>query len=162
MARLTRISVLAVLALGMVGLFGSPASAVTEHCPDHEGHPGKVEATNDELNGIVLAEGTEFCVKAGTETTGEESTGTLIANGKSTLCDYLIEAGILDGSGETCKDVSYYVVYEYAPRTDTSALAGGQVPVEFSGGTSPLLIVALITILGIAGARVAFGRIRRS
>jgi hypothetical protein len=56
----------------------------------------------------------------------------------------------------------FWVTCEYSPSPDASALAGGQVPVEFSGGTSPLLIVALITIVGIAGARVAFGRIRRS
>jgi hypothetical protein len=156
-----RVFGIAVLALGLVGLMGAPASAqATEHCPDHEGHPGKVEATNSELNDVVLPAGTLFCIKAGTDATSE-STGILESDGETTLCEYLIQAGIVDGTGEDCRDVSYYVVYEYAPRTDTTALAGGQVPVEFSGGTSPLLIVALLTIVGFVGARVAFGRIAR-
>jgi hypothetical protein len=55
----------------------------------------------------------------------------------------------------------FWVTCEYSPSPEASALAAGQVPVEFSGGTSPLLIVALITIVGFIGARVAFGRITR-
>lgn len=57
----------------------------------------------------------------------------------------------------------FWVTCEYSPSPDAAALAGGQVPVDFTGGsTSPLLIVALITIVaGVVGARVAFGRISR-
>lgn len=57
----------------------------------------------------------------------------------------------------------FWVTCEYSPSPEASALAGGQVPVEFTGGSiSPLLIVALITlVVGIVGGRVAFGRIAR-
>jgi len=57
----------------------------------------------------------------------------------------------------------FWVTCEYSPSPEASALAGGQVPVEFTGGSmSPLLIVALITlVVGFIGARVGFGRITR-
>jgi uncharacterized membrane protein len=74
--------------------FSAPAAAATEHCDDHNGHPGKVEGAN---NDVVLAAGTVFCVKGSTE-----ATGTLVADGTTSLFDYL-------GNGH---DVSYYIVYE--------------------------------------------------
>jgi hypothetical protein len=57
----------------------------------------------------------------------------------------------------------FWVTCEYSPSPEAAALAGGQVPVEFTGGSmSPLLIVALITlVVGFIGARVGFGRITR-
>jgi len=147
-----------VLMIGLLGLMATPALALTEHCPDHDGHPGKIES-GAAGNDVVLPAGTEFCVKA-----GPFATGVLIADGTTTLLQYVEQAGITVGEGdENVPDVSYYVVYEYAPRTDVAALAGGQVPVEFAGGSmSPLLIVALITlVVGFIGARVGFGRITR-
>lgn len=74
-----------------------PAFATTEHCPSGG---TKVEAQGDELNGIVLAAGTQFCVKGSTD-----ATGILTADGETSLVTYL-------GNGH---DVSYYVVYEVEP-----------------------------------------------
>jgi LPXTG-motif cell wall-anchored protein len=79
--------------VGVVGAGATPAGAATEHCPDHNGNPGKVEGKS---NDVVLPEGTKFCVKGSTEATGE-----LIADGETTLFQYL-------GIGQ---DVSYYIVY---------------------------------------------------
>lgn len=77
----------------------------------------KTEAEGDELmNGLVLEEGTIFCVKA-----GPRNTGTLVADGESTLCAYLIEAGITAGRGDTCKAVSYYTVYLASTPTPSPA-----------------------------------------
>jgi LPXTG-motif cell wall-anchored protein len=80
------------------GLFiggAGPALAATEHCPDHNGHPGKVETGDN--NNVVLAVGTLFCVKG-----SNDATGYLVADGETTLFDYL----------DNGHDVSYYVVYE--------------------------------------------------
>ena len=57
----------------------------------------------------------------------------------------------------------FWVTCEYSPAPEAAALAGGQVPVDFTGGSiAPLLVVALITIVaGVAGARVAYGRVTR-
>ena len=57
----------------------------------------------------------------------------------------------------------FWVTCEYSPAPEAAALAGGQVPVDFTGGSiAPLLVVALITIVaGVAGARVAYGRVNR-
>lgn len=79
---------------------GGPVSASTAHCPDHNGHPGKVEG--GDLNDIVLAAGTEFCVKGATD-----ATGVLLADGETTLYEYL-------NNGH---DVSYYVVYSTPSQT---------------------------------------------
>jgi streptogrisin C len=104
-------------ALGLLVALAIPAAATTEHCP---GEPGttiegavKVEATGgtqDEINELVLEAGTVFCVKA-----SAGATGYLTADGETTLQEYLFEAGIVDGSGEQGRDVSYYVTYEEEP-----------------------------------------------
>lgn len=71
-----------------------PAGATTEECPEHNGHPGKVES--GDLNDIILESGTSFCVKGSTD-----ASGTLTADGETTLLEYL----------SNDHDVSYYVVY---------------------------------------------------
>jgi hypothetical protein len=83
-----------------------------EHCPD--GWSEKVEAQNDELDDVVLDEGTMFCVKA-----GPEATGILEADGETTLLEYVEAAGITVGEGNV-PSVSYYVIYE-VPATDPPA-----------------------------------------
>jgi hypothetical protein len=97
---ISAVFILLVCAFATVG----SAAGATEHCPDHNRHPGKVEGGN--LNDIVLEAGTNFCVKGSTE-----ATGILVADGVTTLFDYL-------NNGH---DVSYYVVYETQP-TPTSTL----------------------------------------
>jgi LPXTG-motif cell wall-anchored protein len=87
---------------GVVGVAGaSPAQAETEHCPDHEGNPGKVNGTNNDL---VLPAGTVFCVKGSVFATGIIPS----ADGVTTLYDYLNS----DPDREKKYDVSYFVVYE--------------------------------------------------
>ena len=89
--------------------FAGATFAVTEHCPD--GWTDKDESGADD-NDVVLAAGTEFCVKA-----ENEATGKLVADGVTTLQEYLEEAGIVDGSGEQGRDVSHWVVYETTTTT---------------------------------------------
>lgn len=72
------------------------------HCPDHNGHPGKVESAEG-AGGLVLDDGTVFCAKKGTG-----HTGTQTADGDTTLYDYLVAAGIDGAQGE---GPSYYIVY---------------------------------------------------
>lgn len=91
--RLERIMTIAGLALLVLLLTVRVAAAATEHCPDHNGNPGKVEG--GQLNDIVLEAGTVFCVKGSTDAVS----GT--ADGTTTLAAYL-------GNDH---DVSYYVVY---------------------------------------------------
>jgi uncharacterized repeat protein (TIGR01451 family) len=71
------------------------------HCPAGGTKIQSGAAGND----VVLAAGTEFCVKA-----GPGHTGILTADGTTTLRDYLKLAGIVGGDGEG-RDVSYYVEY---------------------------------------------------
>ena len=89
-----------IVAFALVGLVGMlTATAATGHCPDHNGHPGKVEGN---YNGLVIAEGTVFCVKA-----GPDAGGTQTADGVTPLIGYV---SWTVGQGNT-PDVSYYVVY---------------------------------------------------
>jgi hypothetical protein len=88
-----------VLSIGTAVLAAPPPDL---HCPSG----GVKDETGAATNDLVLALGTSFCVKAGTE-----NTGVLVANGWSTLQDYLVLAGIMDGSGQQGRDVSYFVVY---------------------------------------------------
>jgi hypothetical protein len=109
------IALVSAMALTMMLMLAFSVPAVfadVEHCPDYN-DPAytKVDATFDgELDDIVLEAGTVFCVKA-----GSENTGVLTADGTTTLQEYLFEAGIVDGSGEQGRNVSYYVVYEAEP-----------------------------------------------
>ena len=88
-------AIVALLGLLMVAFAVMPVAAVTEHCP--EGWTSKDETGDD--GDLVLEAGTVFCVKGGTE-----ATGILIADGETTLGEYLIAAGISGGE-------SYFAVY---------------------------------------------------
>jgi hypothetical protein len=95
---------------------GPPDHAVggTEHCPDHRGHPGKVDS-GKAGNDVVVAKGTVFCVKAGPYSTGKLSA---MVGGK-TLLEYVEDAGIRVGRhGKNVPDVSYYVVYKEPKEKD--------------------------------------------
>ncbi len=76
----------------------SDVSAETEHCPSGG---TKLEGN---YNSTVLPAGTQFCVKASTETVS----GT--ADGSTSLIGYVQAAGIVNDQGNP-HDVSYYVVY---------------------------------------------------
>jgi hypothetical protein len=68
------------------------------HCPDFNS-PNKVESVVDgDLDGVVLDEGTLFCVKGG----NQDATGYLTADGTTTVGEYL--------PGKY--NVSYYITYE--------------------------------------------------
>jgi len=82
--------------------FAGAAFAVTEHCPD--GWVTKDESGEDD-NDIVLEAGTQFCVKGSTT-----ASGILIADGETTLKEYL------EGAGEDA-DVSHWVTYETTTTT---------------------------------------------
>jgi hypothetical protein len=130
-------------ALGLLAALAIPATATAEHCP---GEPGttiegavKVEATGGtqaEINDLVLEAGTLFCVKASTG-----ATGYLTADGETTLQEYLFAAGIIDGSGDEGRDVSYYVVYEAeeetASPTPTPTPTEGESPAEETASPTP-------------------------
>lgn len=85
------------------------AGAAVDHCPDHK-TADKVEGQN---NDYVPPAGTLFCVKGSTGNTGE-----LIANGRTTLFEYLADA--VDNGGGNDPDVSYYVIYGQVSTTTTS------------------------------------------
>lgn len=81
--------------------------STVEHCSFHSNPllTDKFEAVGDNLNDYVPEEGTRFCVKA-----GGEATVILIADGETSLIEYVEAAGIRVGQGNV-PDVSYYVVY---------------------------------------------------
>lgn len=91
----------------LVGLMAAPVVAVPPpnlHCPS--GWDYKVEATDSELDDVVLPAGTVFCIKAGNGNTGE-----LVADGQMTLFEILEYEGFVNSGGQT-PSVSYYVVYD--------------------------------------------------
>lgn len=90
----------------LTGLAGSASAAppANLHCPE----PSLTGHIEDASNDLVVAAGTVICVKA-----GPGNTGVITADGITTLRGYLFEAGIIDGSGEQGRDVSYYVIYSY-------------------------------------------------
>ena len=106
-------------ALGLVAVLAMPVAAAP-----HVGNPGgncdepegsvKVE-TND--GSIVLPAGTIFCVKQ-----ENSNTGTLVADGETTLAEYAEQAGLNPG-------VSHYVTYGMATATPT--------PTEGEAGGNP-------------------------
>jgi hypothetical protein len=84
----------------------SPAAAYasgTAHCPDHNGHSGKVESA-ESAGDLVFDAGTEFCAKKQTGATGK-----IVADGETTLYEYLVATGI---DGEPGEGPSYYIVYD--------------------------------------------------
>lgn len=97
------ISIGALVALpSQAGATGPPEDL---HCPDKD-NPGKVESA-ESAGSLVLAEGTEFCAK---KQTG--NTGVIVADGTTTLYEYLVAAGI---DGEVGEGPSYYIVYTTEP-----------------------------------------------
>lgn len=137
--------------------FAAPVAALTDHCPDHEGNPGKVQSvTPGDLDEVVLDAGTLVCVKAGTE-----ATGIVTADGEQSLCDILITAGILDGSGETCRNVSYYIIYEAPPPPPPGVLLSVvPCPDGVTGGAETIQILTELELsdlrLFIEGSEVLF------
>ena len=74
--------------------------------------PNVKDESGSDDNDYVPAEGTVICVKASTG-----NTGGITADGVTTLQEYLFNAGIIDGSGDQGRDVSYWVTY---PPTTTT------------------------------------------
>jgi len=106
---LSFITVLTVLSLVMSLFMATAAIAVVDHCPGEPGGNGdnKVEADFDgQLNDIVIDAGTTICVKA-----SSGNTGFVVADGSTTLQEYLFNAGIVAGNGREGRNVSYYVTY---------------------------------------------------
>lgn len=91
------------LATALTGLGGlvSPASAATEHCPDHSSSDVTKHELNYETTTLSLAAGTQICVKAGTEVSGIVTVG---ASGVYTQDFAFNKHGKALG-------ISYYVVY---------------------------------------------------
>lgn len=89
------------IALTVMGLFFLATAALgQEVCPED----GKIEAQGEELDDIVLEEGTEVCIKGGTDVVY------VVADGESTLFALL-------GNGHS---VSHYTVVKDAPPTTTT------------------------------------------
>jgi hypothetical protein len=105
---------IALMVIGALFVFSGVAMAEQPgdlHCPD--GWLTKDESGADD-NALVPAAGTVICVKAGSTQSNESelgNTGIIVADGEMTLQEYLFEAGIVDGSGEMGRDVSYWVTY---------------------------------------------------
>jgi len=94
----------------------SPASADPDpdlHCDGHNVAPNVKDESGANDNDLVPPEGTLICVKASTG-----NTGVIVADGETTLREYLFNAGIVDGSGYKGRDVSYWVTYP--PGTTTT------------------------------------------
>ena len=105
------LALLASLAIFMTFAFAvAPVRAVSEQCPD--GGTTVESLVDGDLDDIVLDAGTAFCVKAGTEASGQ-----MTADGTTTLGEYVALAGILVGSGNT-PNVSHYTVYGVAGDDD--------------------------------------------
>lgn len=103
----------AIIAMLFMATLASAAPPVDLHCPDGG---TKTEAIETELNDLIPEAGVLVCVKAGTG-----NTGVVTADGETTLQGLLFAAGIVDGSGEQGRDVSYFVVYEATQSTDPSS-----------------------------------------
>ena len=105
-------SVLAgVAVLALSGLVAGPAQAVTEHCPGHNApDSGKVELDNAG-NSVPtdLADGTEVCVKAGTQIT------------TVTVMDGMITQTAITNKKGKPLGISYYVPGEEPPCVDDPA-----------------------------------------
>lgn len=103
-------------------LLPTTALATVDHCPGHNDPANVKDESGADDNDVVPAAGTSICVKAGTG-----NTGVITADGETTLREYLFQAGIVDGSGEQGRDVSYWVTYPAAP-TPTPTPAPTQTP----------------------------------
>lgn len=112
MSKLTMLFMAALLVF--VGATGAVAQA-TEHCPEHNNHPDKIESSDDNYVPPVDA---LMCVKAGPYATGQ-----VVADGTRALTDYVRDAGIRVGN-DNVPGVSYYIVYSTPPPDN------GEDPVE--------------------------------
>jgi hypothetical protein len=124
-------------------LTATAVMAKTEHCPDHNGNPNKVE--NGNLNGVVLESGTVFCVKA-----SNEATGLLTSDGATTLREYAADNGI-------DHDVSYYVTYD-ADKTPPNGTGTPLVPDTAMSATNSSNPAILLGLLTLAAASLIFMR----
>lgn len=94
---------IALLVLSLAVLAVSPAvraGASTDHCPDHEGNPGKVEVGDNFGSSLTLPAGTVFCVKAGTG-----ASGIVVSDGSTWTVDWLNDGGQTPA-------ISYYIIYD--------------------------------------------------
>lgn len=98
------IAVLASMAVSSLDVLAGQPDGL--HCPDGSitGHIENGPIDND----FVIAAGHTICVKA-----GEGNTGLVVTDGITDLQTYLFLAGIVDGSGQQGRDVSYYAIYAY-------------------------------------------------
>jgi hypothetical protein len=104
----TLVAIGALLVFSGVALADQPEDL---HCPD--GYLVKDEDGMED-NDYVPEADLRICVKAGSPSANESglgNTGIILTDGESTLQEYLYEAGIVDGSGEAGRDVSYWVTY---------------------------------------------------
>ena len=114
---------------------GLASAASADHCPGgNEGNAPPLDTslyestikneTGAATNDTVLPAGTVFCVKSGGQ--GVQATGILVADGTTTLRQYLFRAGIIDGSGTQGRNVSHYIVYvpRYVPLEVSKTAAG--------------------------------------
>jgi hypothetical protein len=95
-------------ALAGMGALVAPASAVTEHCPDHNSSDVTKQELNYESTTLSLSPGTVICVKAGTQVSGVVTVG---SSGVYTQDFAFNKKGKPLG-------ISYYVVYkkkDYCP-----------------------------------------------
>ena len=104
---------LAVIGLLMVGTIPAITLAAGE-CP--AGYATKDESGEDD-NDLVIEAGTLICVKASTE-----NTGIIVADGVTTLREYLDEAGI-------DHDVSHWVTYDPEPTPSPTPVEPTPTPV---------------------------------
>lgn len=97
-------TLIAVLAIGGWNMVS--ASATTQHCPDHNVSPNVKDQSGADDNGLVPVEGTVICIKA-----GPYATDKIVADGETSLKEYVKEAGITVGKKKNTPDVSYWVTY---------------------------------------------------
>jgi hypothetical protein len=102
---------LPLLAVGLIPTIAGADPPEGLHCPDHNSVENVKDSSGADDNDLVLEEGLRICVKAGSEESGGGNTGIIYTDGESTLQEYLFAAGIVDGSGEQGRDVSYWVQY---------------------------------------------------
>jgi len=135
-SRLRLVGATGVMALLAAGLpIGLASAAAADHCPGGNASTappvdGSVYESSfkDEqgaaTNDTVLPAGTHFCIKSGGQ--ADQATGILVADGTTTLRQYLFRAGIIDGSGTQGRNVSYYMVYvpRYVPLEVSKTAAG--------------------------------------
>lgn len=172
-----------ILLLILVAALAATVSADPGHCPD--GWTAKDESGADD-NELVLVAGTVFCVKAGSgQSNDEANAGIQTADGETTLCEYLVAAGVVGGDDE-CRDVSYWVTYPSAtptptptstptptptptlavtptptPTPEADTLVGGGTPPDTAMAPQPSqLTVALALVLLASLGGLAFANVR--